>query len=472
MLMRWRIDGIALMTSSTPPPSGAAPPPDAKARRRPATTIDLTATEVESSPAGAAAPAAAQMADSAPEVAPSDAARGAAERPEPQAPKHDSEEQERANAGTARAAAPAQDWRKALSGLRSATPWPLIAAAAAGGLVVFLAFMIAGLGSRSDVGASPLDARLKRVEDTLRELAARPASAGDAQAIADLTGRISRIEAALANPRPAAADPALLNRLSNLEGSLKALGETVAIVARRSDEIAAIARDAQKRADANAAALAELAQKLARSGASAVERSEIDALARRLAALEKTVQGELAKRPAGGSRDQAARAAFAAAALWRALERGDPFAAELAAIKSLAGGEALEPLTPFAASGVPSAATLGRELAALAPALYEAAGAGSRDTGLLQRLRASAEKLVRIRPVAEATPGSEPTSIVARIEAKAARADLAGALDELARLPAAARAPAQDWIKKTEARQAAVAAGRRLAADALAALGS
>jgi hypothetical protein len=51
------------------------------------------------------------------------------------------------------------------------------------------------------------------------------------------------------------------------------------------------------------------------------------------------------------------------------------------------------------------------------------------------------------------------------------QADLPGALTELAKLPAPARAAAQAWIAKAQARLAAVAASRRFAAEAFAALG-
>ncbi len=104
------------------------------------------------------------------------------------------------------------------------------------------------------------------------------------------------------------------------------------------------------------------------------------------------------------------------------------------------------------------------------PALTQAAGAPAREGGFLDKLQASAEKLVRVRP-AEEIAGSDPAAVVSRAEAKAARADLAGALAELGELPAAARAPAEPWIKQAQARAAALEASRRLAADALAALG-
>ena len=88
----------------------------------------------------------------------------------------------------------------------------------------------------------------------------------------------------------------------------------------------------------------------------------------------------------------------------------------------------------------------------------------------MHKLQLNAEKLVRVRPL-DGAAGSDSAAIVARVEAKAARTDIAGALAELAQLPPDARAPAEAWIKKAQAREAAVAASRRLAADTLAGLG-
>jgi hypothetical protein len=163
------------------------------------------------------------------------------------------------------------------------------------------------------------------------------------------------------------------------------------------------------------------------------------------------------------------RLALAAAALNAALERGDAFAAELAAVKALgADPKVVAALEPFARSGVPTAAALARQFSELAPALVQAAEPPSRE-GVLGRLQANAEKLVRIRRVDDA-PGSDAAAIVARSEAKAARGDLAGTAAELAQLAPNARAPAEAWIKSVQARTAAIDASRRLAADGLAGL--
>ena len=111
----------------------------------------------------------------------------------------------------------------------------------------------------------------------------------------------------------------------------------------------------------------------------------------------------------------------------------------------------LAPLEPFATTGVPTAAVLARELLGLTPALPQAAGAPGARRRFLEKLQAGAEKLVRIRPLDEVA-GNDPAAIVARIEVKASQADISGALAELAKLPAVARAPAEAWIKKAQLR--------------------
>ncbi len=70
----------------------------------------------------------------------------------------------------------------------------------------------------------------------------------------------------------------------------------------------------------------------------------------------------------------------------------------------------------------------------------------------------------------DAPAGDDQSAVIARIEVDAARADINAAIAEIAKLPANARAAAAPWIEKAEARNAAVAAGRRVASDALAAL--
>jgi hypothetical protein len=104
----------------------------------------------------------------------------------------------------------------------------------------------------------------------------------------------------------------------------------------------------------------------------------------------------------------------------------------------------------------------------LAPELRHSAEAQPDDT-VLGRLEANAQRLVRFAPI-DATARNDPASVSARIAIDAARADIAAAQTDITSLPDKAKPLAADWVKKAQARDAAIAASRRIAADALAAL--
>ena len=130
---------------------------------------------------------------------------------------------------------------------------------------------------------------------------------------------------------------------------------------------------------------------------------------------------------------------------------------------------ALKPLDGFAATGVPTAAHLSRELLTLVPKLTPPAQPNdSTGSGLVDRLKTGAERLVRI----ERTDGvgNDPGAIVARMTAAALHNDSNEARRELNTLSSSDRAAAQSWIDKANARDAALAASHQFAADAMAAL--
>ncbi len=438
-----------------------------KVRRR-APTIDLTASEITAEQQTPISPGAERVdapgtaaLSSAPPAHAAQSEEAAQVKPEPlneQAAETPAQEPRTSSAQAESVPPPAKS--------ASRMPWLFIGAGAVGAAVAAVVLLVAGpyLGRNG----SALDARVADLEQQLRDPAARPLLSGtDAGTLNDLAGRVAKLETAIANLPSSPPDPAFANRVSALEGQLKALSETIGILGRRNDEASAAARDAKQRADAAAAALAELTQKLNRP----IERGEFDTLTNRLTAVERTVrtlEAEIAKRPL--SNDQHGRLAIAATALKAAVERGDPFAAELAAVKSLGGDPKLTgDLDAFAGSGVPSTATLARELMRLMPALRESAGATDHGASFLEKLQANAEKLVRIRPLEE-TAGTDAAAILGRIEFRASQGDIAGALAELLNLPAAGRAPAEAWVKRAQARTNAVASSRQLEANALASL--
>ena len=339
-------------------------------------------------------------------------------------------------------------------------------------LVAVAGAWVAGVFEPAD-SAPQLAAKVAALEAQVQALASRApaaAPAADSKAITDLgarldaisqtlrrldtlEARLGKLESTPAGTRPAATDPALLERIAATEKALQALKDGAADLRARIDALA------EKAATPPAAAEAE--------------RHDIDALAARVAALEatgKTLDERLSK-AAGRGVDTAVRLALVAMELRVAVERGLPFAVELEAAKlAIADKSVLAPLEAVAATGVRPPQALARELADVAPAMLRAAGTPPQEGGLLDRLQANAERLIRIRPLSEAA-GNDPTSVIVRAEVKATRGDLAGALADIESLPAEIKAPAASWIKSVQARLAAVDAARKLAVSALEALG-
>lgn len=302
--------------------------------------------------------------------------------------------------------------------------------------------------------------------------AASPAPGQDAA----LAARLDKIEAAIHAQRPPATDPALVNGLAAAQAQTKSLGEQLAALNRRVDDIAGTSQTAAKQAEA-AQTAAQSAKSASQSvGQTAAQKSDVESalgpLAERIAALERSVAAlsENAAHPATTANDPAARLIAASEVLRSAVDSGAPYQAELDTVTALgADRKDTQPLEDFAATGVPSSAALGHELTTLIPALEHATDKTEDDTTFVGRLEANARRLVRIAP-AEAPRGSDPASVVARLKIDAAHANIAAALKDAAALPDSAKPIAADWVARAEARAQAIAASRRIADAALAAL--
>jgi len=460
-------------------------------RRRPPPTIDVKATEIASEPVKPTETV--DPPQEKPRAEPQSATAGVAADPTPEPPR-EPPPPPNARPGTGARQSEWLDWsamNARISALRGQmaerTNWRLLAAGAAGAaamLIVFLALWILGTINNRDDLSVMLAARLAMLEAQVRDIAAKPQPASlDQRALADLAARvgaaeqamgrltdfdarIARAEASAAAPRAVQLDQALIARIAALETATRPLAELRQTV----DAASAAARDAKGRADA----AFDAAQKVpAPAPAPQVAHSEIDALSARLAALEqtaKTIDERIARAAAtGAGPDKPARLAFAAVLLRAAVDRGAPFTQELAAAKALApDAKVFAPLEAFAATGLPTAASLVRGLKEIAPGA-PAAPQAARDVGLVGRLQQNAERLVRVRPVNE-TVGDEPSAITARAEAKAAQGDIAGAVADVKLLPDAASGSAAAWISKAQSQIAALTAAQQFAATAVDAL--
>jgi hypothetical protein len=281
-----------------------------------------------------------------------------------------------------------------------------------------------------------------------------PAAPGapDAAAIDELSARVASVESKIS--KPAAPDPAMTGRLDALEKSIAALRGELGSARAQSEKLATALNDVKS---------------APRESAAAVDLSE---LSERIAQIERTTraQAEIAQEGAKPADDVPLRRIVAAALLDVLVRTGEPFTAALTAAKSLAdNADALKPLDSFAATGVPNANALSRELLTLVPKLSPPAPENSTSgTGLVDRLQAGAAKLVRIERTD--TVGNDRGAVVARVTAAALRNDFNEARRELNTLTPADRAAAQAWLDKADARDAALATSRKFAADAMAAL--
>lgn len=287
--------------------------------------------------------------------------------------------------------------------------------------------------------------------------------------VGDLSARLARLEAVAARPPATPVDTAMASRLDALERTL-----------------ADLRNDLAQAKEQNAAATATVndLKSATREGTGA---PDLAPLTERLSRLEQAVKTltDTGRREQAAAGDNSLRRLAVASALDVAVRDGQPFQAALTAAKQVAGNPPLlAPLEPFAAKGIPSEANTLRELLALLQQIAAARndkgatpskGNSTSDKSLqaagpLDWLRSRLTGLVRIErtdaaPV-RANDGAPPAK---SIEAVARGTDLAAVKRDLAKLPQADDPRIQAWIKAADAREAALAASRQFAAEALAA---
>ena len=386
-----------------------SPPDPGRAKRAPP-TIDLKATEVSGETRDAAG-------DAPPEQAP----HGSPDQSSPDRASSEGGSAERPSA------APSAPISPSISP-PSISPWVIapISGAVAAALVITVGWMLGW----PQVQVAPAVPQI------------------NASAIDDLAARVAGLESKVGKP---VTDPAAA-RIDALEKSMTALRA-------QSEKLAADIRNAKS------------------AGGDAVAALDLTALNERISQIERANRTQGAEIAREGEKiadskpadDVPLRRVVAAALLDVAVQQGHPFPALLTAAKSLAPNpDALKPLDAFAAAGVPNPPLLSRELLTLVPKLSPPAENSTAGPGIIDRLQAGASRLVRIERTD--VTGNDRGAIVGRLTQAALRNDVAEARRELNTLSAADRAPAQAWLDKADARDAALAASHQFATEAMTAL--
>lgn len=416
---------IGMLTMADDSQHDASSPADAGRTRRAPPTIDLEATDVTTAPKVVATEAGTEPVADKPQGEPA---------PEQTATEH--AEAERPAAGPAAASAPPP--RSGVS------PWVIapFSGAAAAALVIGVGWMLGWPAVQAPPAAPQVSA----------------------STVDGLAARVANLEAKAGKP---VTDAALGARADALEKSVATLRGDVGTLRGQQDKLAA--------------AINEL-KSAPRDAAGNIDLSGIND---RIAKLEQAIAAQgnaIAKADANAADAKAAdakpaddlplRRLVAASLLDVAARHGDPFKSTLATAKTLAPDpDALKPLDQFAATGVPSPQMLGRELLNLVPKFSQASQATAPSGGgILDRLEHGAEKLVQIERTDAV--GNDRGAVIARATAAALHNDIAEARRELSALSPEDRAPAQGWLDKVAARDAALSASRQFADSAMAALGN
>ncbi len=278
-------------------------------------------------------------------------------------------------------------------------------------------------------------------------------------------------------------------RVDKLGSDLAALKSQLAAqmtnLAKRQDEIAG-------KADANAKALDDVSNKLGalgdraakleqNAGGAAALGKRLDALnskvstladqtgqASALADTVKTLQSRLAAlEQAEKTRTrEGAGLVMVAASLADAVQNGGPYATPLATISALARNDMdilhqVATLLPHARAGVPTFQSLAARFPKVADAVTRAAIAPP-GASWTDRILARLSALVTIRRTGANAKGDSPAAIVARAEADLKAGELAGAVDELAKLSGAPAQAAADWLSDARARLQARSAAKAI----------
>jgi len=404
-------------------PEDTAELPDSGRARRAPPTIDLEATEVSDRPREAAGQS--------PSTAEADAPKPEEPAPEePSAPQDGDTEQAEPGLGTQESGQRPPP--------RPISPWVIapFSGAVAAALVIGVGWMLGW------PAVEPASAP-KAAETALNELSSR---------VASLEARVNK---------PAAPDAGAA-RLTNLEKTVAALRDQVSSLQTQSDKLAGQIGSAGSAASTGSAN---------GDSSATVDLSGINA---RLDQLERATQAASAAAAKDSAKakadDTPLRLAVVATVLDLSVRQGEPFKTALDSAKSLAPDAGmLKPLDGFAASGVPTSAALSRQLLTIIPKMSKPAKPNETPDGsLVDRLKVGAASLVRI----ERTDGvgNDRGAIVARATTAALHNDANDARRELNSLSPEDRAPAQAWIDKADARDAALSASHQFAANALAAL--
>jgi hypothetical protein len=337
---------------------------------------------------------------------------------------------------------------------------------------------------------------LTTIEGRLAKLESAPPPAGDTAALGALDARVKTLEDRKVETPPDLSD--LTSRVTRLEESINALAETAkeggsvpdaaaldakigdleqrlqakidSALAAQQGEGTADLKDLQKEVEALKAKLGALAEAHLAGDTSDLA-PQLTTLDQRIAKLEATLPELSTAIDRSSASAKSGAAAIAFANLRNAVAAGRPYAAELAALKSLIPdlGD-LRALASHAETGIPTVAALADAWTKLADASAAPPPAPA-QTSILDSMMASAKSAISIRRIGADATGDEPAAVLARTDAALKQGDLATAIKEVESLPAPSRDAFAGWLADAQARASAKDTLSKLESTVLVSLG-
>jgi hypothetical protein len=347
-----------------------------------------------------------------------------------------------------------------------------------GGLISVAALVLAWHGL--DLGGQTKPApEIAALEQRVAKLEAAPSSSVDAGTLSELKSRLAALETGTTDTSSKLA--ALDDRVAQLETSLKTLAETanhggsVASAAAIAQQIGEAEKQLEAKMEAalakgetaNQSALEQMRRDIAdlkaKLGALAEAElggdvpsdlgAELAALTARIAKIETTLPelaGAIDKDVSGA---KSAAVAIAFANLRAAVSDGRPYAPELDTVSTLAPSVGdLGILPAYAETGIPTLPQLTRSFVAAQDNAQTVSTAPAYGGSLVDSLMASAQSLVKIRRIDEQSTGNGSAATLARAKVTLDQGDLAAAVKDVEMLDDTTREAFAAWLGQAHAR--------------------
>lgn len=340
-----------------------------------------------------------------------------------------------------------------------------------------LAGKVAAVESKlASADAGAVEERISKLENQLSAMSAAAESnpdAGRLPQLAALTGKIADLESTMSTQL----DAVRKQVNSEIDARLSAVSETSETARSgtqridrelaglkaeeaereaRLNKLSAASERAATTAKANQEQIAQLKSDLeARLGSLAKPEdiaNAVQPLTGKISSLEQNVQGVVKSESERKATAGRIVLSLELATLKRAIDRGSAFSTELAQAQKLAGNSVnLDPLVPFARTGVPTLAELQEQFKSVAFKMIDAESVPA-DSSIVDRLIAGAKSVVRVRKISHDEQDKGVEAVVARMETALAEDRLDDVLAEYKTLPASVQDAGEDFIARVEAR--------------------